>query len=184
MWRPPGFPEGKFPNNGTLFFDGNLAYVEFEPVKLPDIQLPKSISLWVRYDYAVQPTDIASLFVLLDRDPPGGGVRLEIRDSRLRIATYQTFTNSPEAVGVPAPNQGWHHIVYTFDGTTHALYVDGAAPVTSTFATGETGKPNRCRIGKSSSNVADAFKGFIDDVRVYSRALVPSEVALLRAGAQ
>lgn len=183
-WRPPGFPEGKFPNNATIFFDGKDDYVEFLPNKLPDIELPKSISVWFRYDFAVQPTDIASIFVLLDRQGAlGGGVRLEIRQSRLRIANYQTFDGSPEVVGVPAPPQGWHHVVYTYDGTTHALYIDGAAPVTSTFAFTDKGKPNRCRIGKSSSGVVDPFRGFIDDVRVYSRALTPMEVASLKAGA-
>ncbi len=29
---------------------------------------------------------------------------------------------------------GWHHVAYTFDGTTHKLYLDGGTPNTSTTA--------------------------------------------------
>ena len=182
-WRTVGFPQAGFPNNGVIFFDGVDDHVEFTPAKLPDIELPKSISLWVRYDYAVLPTDIASLFVLLSREA-AGGVRLEFREGRLRVATYQTANGSPEVVGVVAPPMGWHHIVYTYDGRKHVLYVDGVEAVTTMFAFTETGKADRCRIGKSSTGVADAFKGFIDDVRVYTRDLQPTEVTRLYEGAQ
>jgi hypothetical protein len=181
-WISPGFPAALFANNAQLNFDGLDDYVEFDPVSLPDIELPKSVSLWVRYDYDIQPRENAALFVLLNRST-SAGLRIELYQQRLRVSDYFMNDGAIEIVAVPSPPQNWHHIVYTFDGTIHALYVDGGQPVTSTVNTGQRGKPNRCRIGRSSSNVPDAFKGVLDDVRVYNRALTMSEVKLLHAGA-
>jgi hypothetical protein len=180
QWRP-GLTKTNFPNLAQVFFDGVDDYVEFDTVQLPAIEHPKSVSLWVRYDYEVPARGNVALFVLMNREI-GSAVRIELHDQRLRASGYQMNSGSLELVGQRAPPQGTHHIVYTFDLTTHAMYVDGDAPVTSTVVHGESGKPDRCRIGKSSENVPDAFKGFLDDVRVYDRALTMDEVQALHAG--
>jgi hypothetical protein len=182
QWRNEGFPGALFHNPSDVSFDGADDYIEFQQRTLPEIGLPLSISLWARYDDDVSPDLVASLFVMLNR-VAGAGLRIELRLQRLRVATYLSTNDSPELVGAPAPGPGWHHIAYTFDGTTHALYVDDAPPVTSTFVTSERGKPDRCRLGRTRSGLADAFKGFMDDVRVYDRALTPAEVGSLRGGA-
>jgi hypothetical protein len=86
-----------------------------------------------------------------------------------------------------APPIGWHHVVYTYDGNTHALYLDGGMPVTSMMAPekGAVTDPvdGRCRIARSSSGVADSYRGILDDVRVYNRALSAAEVRSLFLGA-
>jgi hypothetical protein len=84
-----------------------------------------------------------------------------------------------------APPLGWHHIVYTYDGNTHVLYVDGAMAATSMIPSevGPSASPDgRCRIGRSSSGVEDAFRGWIDDVRIYKRPLNAAEVKSLFLG--
>ncbi len=180
-WRPTGFPGALFQNTSALQFDGIAAFAEFVPKTVLDIEAPRSLSLWVRYDYEVDPARAQALFVLLNRTK-SAGLRLEFRGGRLIASTY--FYK--ELVGLPAPSIGWHHIVYTYDGNTHALFVDGNAPVTAMGAAevGPTVKPDgRGRIGRSSSGVDDAFRGFIDDVRLYKRALTAAEVKSLSLGA-
>lgn len=75
----------------------------------------------------------------------------------------------------------WHHVFVTYDGSKQArgldVYVNGEtqpAVVSHDTLTGtiQTNKP--ASIGRRDSG--DHFKGMIDDVRVYGRALSPAEV--------
>ncbi len=71
---------------------------------------------------------------------------------------------------------GWHHLLSTYDGTTQKLYVDNVL-VTSTAATGSiTPTGSSLTIGGASGTF---YKGLMDDVRVYNRALSASEIAKL-----
>lgn len=182
-WRAVGFPAAVFPNKAEVQFDGIDDLLEFNLNTIPAIDKPKSISLWARYDYEVDPNIPMALVVLLNRKTPAG-VRIEFRNGRLAATTY--FYN--EIVGMPAPPIGWHHVVYTYDGNVHTLYLDGGSavkPVTSMVAAefGPVIAPDgRCRIGRSSSTVPDGFRGFIDDVRIYNRPLTSSEVLSLYRG--
>jgi len=183
MWRMAGFPAAAFPNSAEVQFDGIDDLVEFNLKTIPDIDKPKSVSLWARYDYEVDMNVPRALLVLLNRKTPAG-VRLEFRKGRLAATTY--FYN--EIVGMPAPPIGWHHVVYTYDGNIHTLYLDGGMTVKPemSMVAAEVGAviapDGRCRIGRSSSTVADGFRGFIDDVRIYNRALTAAEVLSLFRG--
>jgi hypothetical protein len=179
-WRMAGFPAAAFANPAEMQLDGIDDLAEFFGRTVPDIDKPKSISLWARYDYPVDALRAQALMVLLNRTR-SAGLRLELRDGRLAATSY--FYN--EIVGMPAPPLGWHHVVYTYDGNTHALYLDAGTPVTSMVAAeaGSVLPPDgRTRLGRSSSTVDDAFRGFLDDVRVYKRALTAAEVKSLYLG--
>jgi hypothetical protein len=183
MWRAVGFPAASFPNKAEVQFDGVDDLLEFNLKTIPDIDKPKSISLWARYDYQVDQNIPMALVVLLNRDTPAG-VRIEFRNGRLAATTY--FYN--EYVGLPAPPIGWHHVVYSYDGNIHTLYLDGGTtvkPATSMIPAevGPVSAPGgRFRIGRSSSTVSDGFRGFVDDVRIYNRALTATEVTSLYRG--
>ena len=70
---------------------------------------------------------------------------------------------------------GWHLATATFDGTTGTLYVDGVVVASDTFtAPSITNLP--LYIGASYAG-GSGWKGSIDDVRLYSRALTSAEVA-------
>jgi hypothetical protein len=80
--------------------------------------------------------------------------------------------------------QRWYHLVQTWDGKTLKLYVDGVAE-TATFSsvdrTGATVSSQPLRIGGGAPPGQKQlwFKGAIDDIRIYDRALVPTEVRAL-----
>jgi hypothetical protein len=66
------------------------------------------------------------------------------------------------------------HLAATYDGTTQRLYVNGVQ-VSSRAQTGAilvTGSP--LRIGGNS--FAEYFRGIIDEVRIYNRALSAAEI--------
>lgn len=70
---------------------------------------------------------------------------------------------------------GWNHVATTFDGAAYTLYVNGAAVYSTADFSGR--KPYA---GVQQVNVGMAanayFKGAIDDVRIYPRALPAEEV--------
>lgn len=89
------------------------------------------------------------------------------------------------AAQFPTPSDwagNWHHIAGTYDGTNLKLYLDGkeVASVSSTF--GMVSGPNPVGIGADltydaqNPNVPATFKGIIDNVRIYNKALSLDEL--------
>jgi len=74
----------------------------------------------------------------------------------------------------------WKHIVYTKNGSSHAIYVNGSLDQSFT-SNADISWAVPLYIGKrwNRSNSIGWFNGVIDDVRIYNRALTADEVALL-----
>jgi hypothetical protein len=73
----------------------------------------------------------------------------------------------------------WHHVAGTYDGAMARLYIDGI-PDGSMAATGAISKNTASvYIGGNAEQTARMWKGSIDDVRIYNRALTDAEVRLL-----
>jgi len=64
---------------------------------------------------------------------------------------------------------GWHHIACTFDGATIETYVDGALVA---CASGQ----GRATAHTAEIGISERYSGGIDDVHVYNRALVATEI--------
>ena len=70
------------------------------------------------------------------------------------------------------------HGVVTFDGSNVRLYVNGIQVAsTSTTSVPETKVNQPLRIGANSLSITDIFKGDIDEVGVWNKALSSSEIA-------
>ncbi len=80
----------------------------------------------------------------------------------------------------PAPGE-WHHVAGTFDGRVARLYVDGELAGSQAAVTVISPRPGPLLIGtkRLRSHPRNYFKGLIDDVRVYSRALGEEEIRAL-----
>jgi len=73
----------------------------------------------------------------------------------------------------------WHHIVMTFDGSKIKCYVDSVLKVDKSAPGSITKTDDSVFIGTTgtgSSHSTNYFKGLIDEVRIYNRALTASEV--------
>lgn len=86
---------------------------------------------------------------------------------------------------IPTPDNwagSWHHIAGTFDGTTLKLYLDGKEAASATSSFGIVSGPNPVGIGADltydaqNPNVPATFKGIIDNVRIYNKALSLEEL--------
>ncbi|MFI5252704.1 MAG: LamG-like jellyroll fold domain-containing protein [Bacteroidota bacterium] len=78
-------------------------------------------------------------------------------------------------------DSNWHFLVATYDETTEILYVDALPKVSQLTSYDQTNTSNIC-IGNSwmaGGGYGGFFKGKIDDVRIYNRALSDSEIQAL-----
>jgi hypothetical protein len=73
----------------------------------------------------------------------------------------------------------WHHAAGTYDGTTAWLYVDGKLDGTMATAGPIAKNTQKVNIGANAEQTARLWKGAIDEVRIYSRALTEPEVRYL-----
>jgi PKD repeat protein/glucose/arabinose dehydrogenase len=80
-----------------------------------------------------------------------------------------------EALGPRLQSNGWQHLAVTYDGATVQLYVDGqpaGSQATSGLVTTSDGE---LRLGGSTLGT-EYFKGTLDDVRIYNRALAIDDI--------
>jgi hypothetical protein len=154
-------------------FNGTSASVSAGVNRLPAANQPQSISLWLRVGSL--PSGIASALSLTN-DSKGSGVQMGYRSGRFGVWKYGgAFLVS--TASVPAAN-AWHHVTYTFDGTTHRLYLNGTFVSQSTVAP-QTSVPTALTLGAWSNS--EYLAGTVDNVRIYKRALGEGEVLLLSA---
>ena len=88
--------------------------------------------------------------------------------------------------GVTNANSNWHHVAVVRNGDVWQLYFDNIKKAEVTKALGTITLDNACIAancvtpGNSSPNLS--FKGIIDEVRVYDRALSATEISSLYGG--
>ncbi|WP_309397940.1 LamG-like jellyroll fold domain-containing protein [Cerasicoccus maritimus] len=164
----------------ALTFDGTDDWVE-APHKEAYSTTALSISMWVRPSAIdSQPRGLISkrsgtgssqrAFSLFSY--AAGRLYIDIGADRV-MTNY--FLNEADA---------WKHIAVVFDGNSAAdnviLYIDGAAVYTGTIAATAIPSINApITIGILNTNYGDSFNGDIDEVRIYGRALLASEVEYL-----
>jgi hypothetical protein len=86
------------------------------------------------------------------------------------------------------PVNTWHHVVFTFSTGVVTGYVDGAqVPLAANTFTGTGTLPNNAYglyLATYDSSLANGYKGYMNDVRLYSRALSATDVAALYSALQ
>jgi len=76
---------------------------------------------------------------------------------------------------------GFHHLVYSISGTTHTLFLDGSAVSVNTNGTNVFSTfPNisNLLIG-TAGDLSFGYTGFIDDFKVFNRALTTTDVSAI-----
>jgi hypothetical protein len=99
-------------------------------------------------------------------------------DSSGRLLSYLNgLRSSVRNSDVIVPTNAWTHLAITFDGAQRRFYINGnlvrAIAETGSFASGV----GELRIG--SWVVGEVIEGWLDDIRLYNRALSDSEISAL-----
>jgi len=182
-------------NNGTIYgatltadrfgepsnayaFNGTNNYVQ-TPSRFSTGANPKSFSVWLN------PSHLKRGWII---DGGSDGFSGQTFGLFMELATGKILFhgNGPyydlDIVTVQ-PNR-WYHLCVTYDGTTVQAFADGnnVSSKTVTLNTGNIDVKIGSRQNPSIEQPGDAyFDGFIDDIRIYNRALSTNEVAQLYA---
>jgi len=143
-----------------------------------------TFAAWV---YATAPT--GSIVTRDDNLDEPNGYGLKLRDAKIQ---YDNVTKwNDESIQVETkqtiPLNEWHHVAVTYSGSRWAegvrIYLDGQELESkvlfddlNALAGSMTREPLRIGAGGGPSN---RFRGFIDDARVYNRALSADEIRML-----
>ena len=169
-WDPDGIM------GGALRTVTTNDHVYHSDVGFPDVAEPRSVSIWVKLltMSSAIPWCYGSLFSGVPPDNQWASLYLDRRSGR------QQFTFSQDG-GVYLSAQRvytgqWYHVVYTYNGgTSHKLYIDGV----DSFAGNELGTALNTVLHdgfKVGSTPYGILNGWVDDVRVYNRAIRADEV--------
>jgi hypothetical protein len=168
----------------ALAFDGTTT-VEFAAGGTFESEEPLSFAVWVR----PQSTDAMAVLSKMDEVNAFRGYDIILEGGK--VATHFVHAWPDDALKIitkkSLSQDAWQHLVVTYDGSRRAsgvaIYIDGRLQETDVSAdtlrgTIQTDKP--FHIGRRQTSVP--FKGWIDDVQVYHRALNTDQVAQLATG--
>jgi hypothetical protein len=160
IWQPAG---GKL--GGALQLDGIDDCVR-TPFVVDPAQGPFSVFAWIQGGapgQALLSQDKGANW-LMARDP-GGVLATDLKESGRK--------GKPLVSATVITDGAWHRIGFVWDGTHRTLYVDGAEAAKDTQANLPSSSGG-LYIGAGSALAPGSFwKGLIDDVRIYDRAVKP-----------
>ena len=156
-----------YTSNNTFEFDGTNNYLD----------LPNSIGYT---------TQVSAFAWFRHKGTPSGnyhivcgGQELEISihtDGYLRTGVQTSGGRFVSNHGTGLVDGNWHHVGFTYDGSTKTAYIDGE-PVGTYSVTGTlTNSFANRRIGRFGSSTSYYLNGDLDVYMVYDRPLSPSEV--------
>jgi hypothetical protein len=160
-------------NGNALSFDGVNDYVSVADANDLDLTTGMTLEAWVR------PAALANWNTVLMKQGSASTLAYTLYandGSPWPAVTVRIGTNDQSATGASQlPLNTWTHLAGTYDGTALRLYVNGvqvgSRPQTGSMLTSTLS----LRIG-GNAVWGEYFKGVIDDVRIYNRALTAAEI--------
>lgn len=175
-------PTGHNGNGGSLNFDGSSGYG-----KMADSYAGNrftnnfTYALWVKSDNTNQVNRY-----LLSRDNIAGTQEASVIYgwAAKQIEFFATgYTGSDPRTGsqLQIDDLNWHHVAYTYDGVTYAGYKDGTNvfSVARTFALNPAAADYWSLACDYTTSASAFFKGTLDDIQLYNRALTGAEITAL-----
>jgi hypothetical protein len=167
--------------NWGASFNGSSSYVEISTSNT-------GLTLYDRTNYSISlwfyTSDVTASSRVFSQEDPSGSV-IAIRTDDFYIDTRDEG-GSPVATSFNSSSNAWNHAVLTYDGTTYKLYLNGNQTPDATYthslypkhatASGVVMALGARRTGGTS---AGSFNGKLDQVRIFDRAISPTEVSTL-----
>jgi hypothetical protein len=165
----------------ALLFDGNTSYIDTADVDITDTI---TVSAWINPSISI--TSSFGYLGIINKGRVtawafghgGGNNDLDVRFNNSEVAATANNVYSPNV---------WAHVAFTYDKNAGSnqviIYVNGVQKATGTYSTAIGTNSNKIAIGVEQDG-GDYWPGAIDEIRIYSRALSPSEIQqLYQAGA-
>jgi hypothetical protein len=172
----PTWVAGKF--KGALNFDGAGDYVDCGNAPIFTFQDAITVSAWVN----IRAVSAAWQAIVAKGE---NAWRLSCNNTSQTFhfgITYYTNANYSANGAVSVGLNEWHHLTGTFDGKDIKLYVDGVLDTTTTGASPMGTSTTHLFIGENPESSGRYWNGLIDDVRIYRKALLPTDIATIMSG--
>src|SRR5713101_5801564 len=140
--------------DGGASFNGSTSRIDISGIVNSSLLPNYTVEVWLNRN-ATQPTGYGTF---ISRHPSGGGNQYFLVTSGGTVYRWDGF---PATQTISA--NAWHHVVYTYDGTTERFYIDGAA-AGSNVAT-LSWDPDNWRFGMNTGGYRQ-YSGLIDEVRI------------------
>jgi hypothetical protein len=180
-------PDVQFLSNKSRRFDNADDYLSISAGPAPNSAI--SICSWV-YSRSWDNSDDEDIIVRSNITNSTGNFVFEFGADSCDGGTHRTLRfgvgNDADSVVYPCSGStielnNWHHVCGTYDGTTARIYVDGTEAASASEPGGITSASETVYIGGRPSAV-DYFDGYMDDIRIYDRALNADEISELASG--
>ena len=172
----PEFADGRLGKG--LKFDGKM-HVDLGPVVSFDHTNAFSYGAWVRIQSG------GAILSKMEKSPEFRGFDLYVNDNRLEVHLVHRYPDDAIKVKTREKFEGdsWRHVLATYDGSGKAagvkLYVNGKLREVETEKDGLKGSiTNEAPVRIGSREGEGHFKGQVDDVRFYARALTAEDARL------
>ncbi|EIC29042.1 LamG domain-containing protein [Methylomicrobium album] len=160
----------------ALMFDGVNDWVTVKHDASLDMSNGLTLEAWV-YPLSQSKGNNA---VILKQAPRGEAYALYAEEEDDLPASYLNDGDYHRVAGANRlPADTWSHLVATYDGANQRLYVNGVEVAQSPQTAMIRQSKGKLRIGGNSLG-NEYFHGYIDEVRIYNRALTPDEVVANR----
>jgi hypothetical protein len=179
-WQPAGGMIG-----GALQLDGASGMATITDADTLDNSAALTLAFWFRA--AAYPGDSGGLVSKRDNISSQNAYTTYLKTPDRRLYVDLDNSNNRFASVATIATGAWYHVAVVFDGALPAsqraaLWINGGLDVVA--AETSAAIPNytsNVRIGNTHPGATNWFNGRMDDVRIYRRALVPAEIALLAA---
>jgi acyl dehydratase len=175
IWVPEGV------HGGAIRFDSGDQYIVADDAGLPDEDAPRTMALWVKMD-SLSPEPLTSLLTYgTDAGNQMSGIGMDWRSGRANLYFSQYGWVALSGWRMTDPGQ-WHHLAYVYEGQgVQRFYVDGEfSSGTSEFSGPiNTILSGALTVGATAWGWGGPDGGYVDDVRIYGRALTSDEIAVL-----
>jgi Concanavalin A-like lectin/glucanases superfamily len=160
---------GKF--GSALSFDGSTSWVTIADAPSLDLRSALTIEAWVN------PSSSAGWQSVVLKETSNGLAYALYAENNAQHPSGYVHTNGDMAVnGTTAlPLNTWTHLALTYDGATLRMFTNGVQVGSASAPGAAVTSSQALRIG-GDSVWGEYFKGLIDEVRLYNRALTAAEI--------
>ena len=174
-------PHGKGVHLDSSNHENNEAYIEMPVSAFGNNEM--TVMMWVKSDpstvglysrvFAIETASSQKSFHLMSNvGNDYSGYKAELFGGSYSKAAIRSEGLVPYAV-----YQDWHHVAVTYDGKTVKLFVNGSfVNDVDTVTDLSSWKLAHAFLGKTAIWKDCSFNGYIDEVRVYSKALTESQI--------
>jgi hypothetical protein len=169
--------------NSAYSFNGTSNYIQFSDTKMPVGNTSRTFSIWTNF---TGNSGWGSLLSYGKETATGNHNELLVNQNGVIDYDYYNINSiSNDSIG----QNNWYHIVYVFDNTAGTkIYVNGALTTlkvsgislsASNISSINTTLSGTMMVGNTNNSNNYWYKGSIDDIAIYSRAITSAEVLSL-----